>query len=104
MTFADLFHVSLFTFQPTTTMRDALGLIEVQGFSPTLVILDVVDKAADVRLLQVELNDMLGACIKVTGEPAAIKAALAAAEAVAQQMRVDCVTNAINRPEDGAWL
>ena len=84
-------------------MRDAIGLIEVPGFSPTLVILDVVDKAAEVRLLHVELNDMLGACIKVAGEPAAIKAALEAAENVAKQMRVDCVTQAINKPDEEAW-
>jgi len=84
-------------------MRDALGLIEIPGFSPTIVILDVVDKTADVRLLQVELNDMLGACIKITGEPAALKAAMRAAEDVARQMKVDCITHAINSPDEKAW-
>src|SRR5207247_729104 len=40
---------------------NALGLIEVKGWSPAMVVLDTLDKAADVTLLQVELNDLYGA-------------------------------------------
>ena len=39
---------------------DALGLVEVRGFSPAIVALDVMTKAADVRILQAELNDLYG--------------------------------------------
>ena len=47
--------------------QQALGLVEIKGWSPAMVALDVMCKAADVTLLQVELNDLYGACIKVTG-------------------------------------
>ena len=84
-------------------MRNALGLIEVTGLAPALVALDVLDKAADVRLLQAELNDQLGALIKITGEPAAVRAAVQAAESAARAMRVNVVTDVINAPDDAAW-
>ena len=84
-------------------MRESLGLIEVTGFSPTLVVVDVLDKAADVRVLQVELNDMYGACIKITGNAAAVKAAVEAAQAAADQMRVSCTSSVMPRPDEGAW-
>jgi microcompartment protein CcmL/EutN len=84
-------------------LHDALGLIEITGLAPALVALDVLDKAADVRLLQVELNDQLGALIKVTGESAAVQAAVQAAESAARAMRVNVVTDVINAPDDAAW-
>src|SRR5688572_21684346 len=81
----------------------ALGLIEVTGLAPALVALDVLDKAADVRLVQVELNDQLGALIKITGSASAVRAAVGAAEAAARQMRVGVVTDVINAPDERAW-
>ena len=84
-------------------MKDALGLIEITGLAPALVALDVLDKAAEVRLVQAELNDQLGALIKITGEPAAVRAAVGAAEAAARAMRVNVVTDVINAPDAGAW-
>lgn len=84
-------------------MTDALGLIEVGGLTPALVALDVLDKAADVRLVQVELNDQLGALVKITGTAAAVRAAVGAAEAAAQGMRATVVTDVINAPDNGAW-
>ena len=84
-------------------MSDALGLVEVTGLAPALVALDVLDKAADVRLVQVELNDQLGALIKVTGSASAVRAAAGAAEAAARQMRVAVVTDVINAPDPRAW-
>ena len=58
-------------------MKQSLGLIEITGFAASLVALDVLDKAADVRLLQVEMNDLLGALIKITGTAAAVASAAA---------------------------
>lgn len=84
-------------------MIDALGLIEVTGLAPALVALDVLDKAADVRLVQVELNDQLGALIKIAGSASAVRAAVGAAEAAARQMRVAVVTDVINAPDPRAW-
>ena len=84
-------------------MPDALGLIEITGLAPALVTLDVLDKAADVRLVQAELNDQLGALLKVAGEPAAVRAAVVAAVGAARAMRVNVVSSVINAPDAGAW-
>jgi microcompartment protein CcmL/EutN len=80
-----------------------LGLIEVGGFAPALVALDVLDKASDVRLIQAELNDQLGVLIKITGESAAVAAAVAAAESVALAMQVSVVVDVINSPDPRSW-
>ncbi|MGH7215518.1 MAG: BMC domain-containing protein, partial [Tepidisphaeraceae bacterium] len=85
-------------------MKPSLGLIEVTGFAATLVVLDRLDKAADVRLLQVELNDLYGAVIKVAGAAAAVRAALEAARAVGEQLHANVIAAALNNPDDGAWL
>ena len=84
-------------------MSDALGLVEVAGLAPALVALDALDKAADVRLVQVELNDQLGALIKITGSASAVRAAVGAAAAAALRMRVAVVTDVINAPDPRAW-
>jgi microcompartment protein CcmL/EutN len=84
-------------------VADALGLVEVAGLAPALVALDALDKAADVRLVQVELNDLLGALIKITGSASAVRAAVGAAEAAAAAMRVGVVTDVINAPDERAW-
>jgi carbon dioxide concentrating mechanism protein CcmO len=83
-------------------MGDALGIIEVAGWSPSMVVLDGLEKAAGIRLLHVELNDLAGACIKIAGPLAAVKASLAAGEAIAEAMQVRCVAEAIANPEPRA--
>ncbi len=84
-------------------MTGALGLIEIGGFAPALVALDVLDKSADVKLLQVEMNDLLGAQIKITGTAAAVASAAAAAEAAARAMKVSVVVDVINAPDAQTW-
>ena len=39
---------------------ETLGTLETTGFTPALVALDVMDKTADIRVLQAELNDFYG--------------------------------------------
>ena len=80
----------------------ALGLVEIKGWSPAMVALDAMTKAANVSLLQVELNDLYGACIKITGGTANVQAAVAAGRAVAEEMRVDVVTDVIMAPDPAA--
>lgn len=75
-----------------------LGLVEIKGWSPTIVALDAMTKAARIRVLQVELNDLYGACIKVVGETADVQAAVAAGRDVAAQMRVECLSDVIHAP------
>ena len=67
-----------------------------------MVALDAMTKAADVELLQVELNDLYGACIKVTGATSKVQAAVAAGRAVAEAMRVEVVTDVIMAPDRAA--
>ena len=47
--------------------REAIGLLETTGFTPAAVALDQMDKAARIRVLQLELNDRLGVVVKVAG-------------------------------------
>ena len=77
---------------------NALGLVEIKGWSPAMVALDAMTKSASVRLLQVELNDLYGACIKITGETGNVQAAVAAGREIARQMRVEVVTDVIMAP------
>jgi microcompartment protein CcmL/EutN len=81
----------------------ALGLIEIGGFAPALVVLDALDKAAEIRLLQAELNDQLGVLIKISGSTADVKAAAAAAKAVAESMQVSVAVDVIAAPDERTW-
>jgi len=76
----------------------ALGLLEVRGFSPGMVILDAMEKAADIALLQVELNDLYGVCFKIEGETSAVQAAIAAGKSIADQLHVDALADVIASP------
>ncbi len=76
----------------------ALGLIEIGSWTASIAAIDAAEKAADIRLIQIELNDMLGASAKIVGEVAAVKAALDAAVAMAKSLNASVVVSAINRP------
>ena len=82
---------------------DALGLFETTGLTPALVALDAMDKAGEIRVVQVEVNDLLGVCIKVRGGVAAVQAALEAGRAVAERMGGQPVVAIIPRPQETAW-
>ncbi len=51
-----------------------------------MVALDTMEKAAKIQVWQVELNDFLGTCIKISGSADAVRAAIDAGHAVAEQM------------------
>ena len=80
-------------------MRDAVGFIEMGGWSSAMVALDIVTKNARVELLQAELNDGPGVCMKVSGGVAHVAAAVEEAKAVAAQMQVSCVAEVIAAPD-----
>ena len=67
-------------------MADALGILEVSGFTPAIVAIDTMDKAADVRLFQTELNDGGGVVVKITGDVSAVTAAIEAGREAATRM------------------
>ena len=83
-------------------MSDALALIEVSGWSPGMLILDAMEKSASVRLLQVELNERPGVCIKMTGALGAVQAATQVAAAMAGALRVEALVDVIAAPGEGS--
>ena len=80
-------------------MMQALGLLEVMGWSPAMVALDTMTKAANVSLLQVELNDLYGACIKVVGETGDVQSAIHAGKSLVDQMKVTAIARVISSPD-----
>jgi len=84
-------------------VHEALGILEVTGFTPAMVALDYMDKAGDITLLQTESNDFYGVVLKVQGSVANVSAAIAAGKAAAEQMQGKPVATIINRPDDRAW-
>jgi carbon dioxide concentrating mechanism protein CcmO len=86
-----------------TPSTEALGILEVTGMTPAMVALDQMDKAASIRVVQAELNDWLGYVLKVTGELAAVQAAVVAGAKVAESMGGKPKATVINRPEPTAW-
>lgn len=80
-----------------SAINGAIGLIEIGSWTASIAAIDAAEKAADVRLLQVELNDMLGASAKIAGEVAAVRTALDAAEAMAKSLNAGVIVSAINR-------
>lgn len=77
----------------------ALGILEIGGLTPSLVALDAAEKAGDVCVVQAELNDQLGVCIKIEGSVAAVEAAVRAGAAAAGMFAgAGCVSHVIPRP------
>ncbi len=65
----------------------AFGVLETKGWTPAMVALDAMEKAASIRVWQIELNDMLGTCVKILGTVDSVTAAIDAGRAVAEQMQ-----------------
>jgi microcompartment protein CcmL/EutN len=77
---------------------NALGLLEIKSWTATMAALDAAEKAGEIRILQVEINDLYGACVKFTGSTSDVEAALAAGRAMAEAMKADVVTDLIPAP------
>jgi microcompartment protein CcmL/EutN len=84
-------------------MSPAIGLIETHGWAASMAVLDAAQKAAEVAVLQVELNDLYGACVKLYGDVAGIDAAITAAVRMAQRLRARCVARALRAPDEQAY-
>lgn len=83
-------------------MKEGLALLEIHGLTPALVALDALDKAARVRLLQVELNDFYGVFVKLAGDPASLRAAVAAGAATIEQLHGKITATIIDAPDEQA--
>lgn len=84
-------------------VNEALGLLETTGLTPALVALDGMEKAGGIRVVQAEVNDMLGICIKILGPTAAVEAAMAAGRSLAEEMGGRPITAILHRPDAEAW-
>lgn len=83
-------------------MTESLGILETTGLSPALVALDAMEKAAHVRVLQAEVNDFLGICIKIVGPTSDVAAAIETGRRTAAEMGGKPVTDVIHRPDPRA--
>ena len=75
-------------------MTGTIGLLETTGLTPAMVAIDTMLKGAAVHLLQLELNDLSGVCVKIGGTTADVQTAIKTGERVARQMQgepVSCV-------------
>ena len=80
--------------------QQALGLVEVIGYTAAIEAADVAVKAANVTLVGYELTRGLGmVTIKVLGRVAAVNAAVAAAAAAASRINKVVSTRVIARPD-----
>jgi microcompartment protein CcmL/EutN len=79
-----------------------LALVEIGGWTPAMVVLDAMEKTARVRVLQAELNDQPGVCLKLYGELGDIRAAVESAEAIAVGMHSPVVVDIIPSPAPGS--
>ena len=65
-----------------------------------MVALDAMEKAAQIRLWQVELNDFLGTCIKIVGPVDSVTAAIETGHRIAETMQGRPNSTVIPRPSD----
>jgi microcompartment protein CcmL/EutN len=86
-----------------STASQALGILEITGLAPAMAALDAMDKAAGVRLVQLESNDFYGVVLKVAGSVSDVQAALAAGKATAETMGGKPVGTVLNHPDERAW-
>ena len=78
----------------------ALGLIELLGYCPAVVALDTALKTADVSFQQIGKIDKGIVSLTVTGDVAAVQAAMDAAKAAAEQVGQVLYVHVIPRPHD----
>jgi microcompartment protein CcmL/EutN len=83
-------------------MTEALAILEIPGWSPAMVVLDAMEKNASIRILQTELNDAPGVCLKLSGSVSDLHSAARAAEETAAAMQVAILTHVIPRPAPGS--
>lgn len=64
----------------------SVGLVEAMGLSVSLVVADVMAKAANVRIVGIEVNHAGGMGVKVTGGAADVRASVQAGREAAERM------------------
>jgi carbon dioxide concentrating mechanism protein CcmO len=67
-----------------------------------MMVLDAMEKAAGVELLQTELNDSPGVCLKMTGSVADVQLAAQAAEQMGRKLETSVTAHVIAGPAPGS--
>ncbi|MCC7084443.1 MAG: BMC domain-containing protein [Pirellulales bacterium] len=80
-------------------MTDGIGILEIHGLTPALCALDAAEKAASIRILQMELNDFGGVVLKWSAPAAPLRASVVAARTVCERMHAAFVWAMIDRPD-----
>jgi carbon dioxide concentrating mechanism protein CcmO len=83
-------------------MSEALGLLEIVGLTPSLVALDAMEKSANIRVLNAELNDFYGVSLKITGSVDDVTTAVERGRRLAQTMGGQPVADVIPHVDNGA--
>ena len=86
----------------SSNVNDAVGILETTGFTPAIVALDAMEKAARVRVLQAELNDFLGVVVKIVGPLPAVEVAIRVGRKHAEEMGGRPIATVLNRPDERA--
>jgi microcompartment protein CcmL/EutN len=84
-------------------MSEALGILETTGFTPAIVALDAMEKAAGVRVWQLEKNDFYGIIVKLVGPVDAVEVAIRAGKEIAAAMGGKPIASVLPRPDERAW-
>jgi carbon dioxide concentrating mechanism protein CcmO len=71
--------------------------LETTGLTPAMVAIDEMVKAAAIRVMQIELNDLSGVCVKITGPTAEVQTAIEAGRRAAGLMQGNPVTTVLTR-------
>lgn len=85
---------------PGVETETAFGVLECTGWTPAMVALDAMEKAARIRVWQVELNDFLGTCIKIVGSVDSVRSAIDVGHRIADQMQGRPVSTVIPKLSD----
>ena len=83
-------------------MRESLGLVETRGISTAIQVADVMVKAANVKILELENSRGSGyMTVKIVGDVGAVKAAVQAAKAEGARIGNLVSASVIARPSEG---
>ena len=89
---------------PAATLRPpATALLEIYSLGAALVVLDQIEKAAAVTVLQAELNDNYGLFLKLTGDSDSLRIAVECAQTITQDMQVALTATVLDAPHAGTW-
>ena len=81
-------------------MRQAIGLVETKGLVAALQAADTMVKSADVHIVDLDVVGSALIAVIVSGEVAAVNAAVESARETAAQLGEIIATNVIARPHE----